>query len=357
MADYDINYDDKRFKAVESEKSAALKEYGKVYDNMISNSDKHYDKQIEASKQWADTQTKLQNEQTNFAIQEIEQQKEQAKKDYIDEQSGAYTDWQRQSNEYGANAEKEAQMGMSNTGYSESSQVSMYNTYQNRVMTARESYNRAIQDFNNGITEARLQNNSALAEIRYKALQQQLEFSLQGFQYKNQLLLDKANQKLTIENNYYNRYQDVLNQINTENAMAEQIRQYNASLAEEQRQFNYYNKLGEFANPSGGSGGGVGSSGSRRTYNSSIKKVPTTSVGSNEYVAKEKSSSNSSNSSSTLPKATAKSVLNLGGPYSASNVAQKVAAGAVESYKNKKNETVFKRSSPTSKLLFSKYRF
>ena len=51
MADYDINYDDKRFKTVESEKSAALKEHEKLYDGMISNSDKFYDKQIEASKQ------------------------------------------------------------------------------------------------------------------------------------------------------------------------------------------------------------------------------------------------------------------------------------------------------------------
>lgn len=260
---YDINYDDKRFKTVESDKTAALRANEKLYDGMVSNSDKFYDEQIKASKDWADTQTKLQNERTDFTIEKIEQEKKEAKKDYLDEQSGAYTDWQKQSDKYGVRAEQIADKGMQNTGYSESSQVSMYNTYQNRVMTARESYTRAVQDFNNGITEARLQNNSALAEIRFNALKQQLELSLQGFQAKNQLLLDKANQKLQIEDSYYNRYQDVLNQINTENSLAEQIRQYNESMALEREQWEW--QKSNFKRSSGGGGG------SSRSYASSSK--------------------------------------------------------------------------------------
>ena len=149
---YDINYDDSRFKAVESQKTAALNEVDKTYSEMLSQSDKYYQAQIDASKQWADKQTQLQNEKTDFAIKEIEQQKAQAQKDYTREQSGAYVDWQKQSNEYGANAEEMASAGLANTGFSESSQVSMYNTYQNRVATARESYNLAVQNFNNSIT-------------------------------------------------------------------------------------------------------------------------------------------------------------------------------------------------------------
>ena len=128
-------------------------------------------------------------------------------------------------------------------------------------------------NYDNSITEARLQNNSLLAEIAYNALQQQLELSLQGFQYKNQLILDKTAKKLEVDQMYDNRYQNVLAQINHENAMAEQIRQYNESkelerekLAEQIRQFNVsfaedqrqfdetmaYNKT----KSAGGSGGG-----------------------------------------------------------------------------------------------------
>lgn len=235
---YDVNYEDERFAQVESDKEQALTEMEQTYAGMIQDTDKHYQQQIDASKQWAEQQSRLQQEQNDFAVEQIEQQKEQAKKGYLKEQSGAYADWRKQSNQYGPEAEKMASSGLANTGYSESAQVSMYNTYQNRVASARESYNTAVQNYNNAITEARLQNNAALAEIAYEALQTQLELSLQSFQYKNQLLLDKANQKTAIENTYYSRYQDVLSQINSENALAEQIRQYNEQMAEEKRQYD-----------------------------------------------------------------------------------------------------------------------
>ena len=238
MASYDINYNDERFTKVESEKNAAIKESDQMYNQMINDSSQYFDKQIEAAEQWGETQKQNQQAQTDFAIEQIEQQKDQAHKDYLKEQSGAYVDWQKQSNDYGSNAEQMADSGLAHTGYSESSKVSTYNTYQNRVATAREVYNRAVLNYDNAIKDARLQNNSVLAEIAYNTLQKSLELGLQGFQYKNQLVLEKANVKREIDNTYYGRYQNVLAQINTENAMAEQIRQYNESLAEQKRQYN-----------------------------------------------------------------------------------------------------------------------
>lgn len=242
---YDINYKDERFQQVETDKQQALTELENTYGGMINNSDKYYQEQIDASKNWAAEQQKNQQAQTDFAIEQIEQQKDQATKDYTKEQSGAYVDWQKESNKYGANAEELAAGGLVNTGYGESSQVRMYNTYQNRVATARESYNLAIMNYNNSIKDAQLQNNSLLAEIAYNALQQQLELSLQGFQYKNQLLLEQANKKTELDSIYHQRYQDVLDQINKENALAEEVRQYNQNYQlqvqaqqEEIRQFN-----------------------------------------------------------------------------------------------------------------------
>ena len=321
---YDINYDDQRFKDVESEKKSAISENEQLYSGMIKDSDGYYQAQIDAAKDWEKKQTQLQNEQTDFAIEQINQQKDQAKKDYTKEQSGAYVDWQKQSDKQGVRAEQIADMGMQNTGYSESAQVSMYNTYQNRVMTARESYNNAVLNYNNAIKDARLQNSSALAEIAYKALQQQLELSLQGFQYKNQLLLDKANQKLTIEDSYYNRYQDVLNQINTENALAEQIRQFNESLAEERRQFD-----ANFNRSSGGGGG------SRRSSD-----VGGPGSGDDGLLL-----DNSGAHPDALPADTAKSLLSLGkGPIS-------------EEYANKlvqSGEVTVAQSTSTGNPIFSK---
>lgn len=231
------NYNDERFAKVEGDRQQALSELEQTYAGMIGSSDQFYTAQIDASKQWADKQSALQQEQTDFTIEQIEQQKDQAQKDYTKEQSGAYVDWKKQSGAYGANAEGMAAAGLAGSGFSESSQVSMYNTYQNRVAMARETFNKAILTFNNNIKEARLQNNAALAEIYFQAHKQQLELSLQGFQYKNQLLLDQAARKTELENTYYGRYMDVLNQINTENAMSEEIRQFNKNYEFQVQQF------------------------------------------------------------------------------------------------------------------------
>lgn len=231
-----VNYDDERFQQVEADKKVAMDDLNNTYNGMLGQSDQYYQAQIDASKEWAEKQQELQNQNTQHTVDVINQQKEQAQKDYSKEQSGAYVDWQKQSNKYGVNAEQQAMQGLNNTGYSESSQVSMYNQYQSRVATARESFNKAVLNYDNSIKEAQLTNNAKLAEIAYQAQQMQLELSLQGFQYKNQLLLDQINKKQELDNTYYSRYQDVLNQINTENSMAEQIRQYNESLALQKQQ-------------------------------------------------------------------------------------------------------------------------
>lgn len=233
---YEIDYNDPKFQQVETQKQAALDQMNNTYNDMVGQTDQYYQQQIDASKQWAEQQQQIQQENTDFLIEKTEQEKAQAGKDYTKEQSGAYVDWQKQSNKYGAEAEQMAASGLTNTGFSESSQVSMYNAYQNRVATARESYNTAVLNYNNAIKEAQLQNNAKLAEIAYQALQTQLELSLEGFQYKNQLLIEQANKQQEIDNTYHDRYLAVLNQMNTENALAEEVRQYNESMALQREQ-------------------------------------------------------------------------------------------------------------------------
>ena len=276
MDNYKINYEDERFKNVEQEQQNRLNEVNNTYDAMINQSNDFYQRQIDAAKDYATTQQDLQNQQTELAVNEINQAKEKAQKDYLKEQKGAYADWQKQSNKYGANAEQMAASGLGYTGYSESSQVAMYNQYQNRVSNAKESYNLAVQNYDNKIAEARLANNSRLAEIAYSALQQELELSLAGFQYKNTLILDKVNTQQEINNIYYNRWQNVLDQMNTENALAEQIRQYNEKMAYQrerdaiedkqwEKQYNLSKK--SYSGRSSGGGGGIKLSGSSKTSN------------------------------------------------------------------------------------------
>ena len=107
-----------------------------------------------------------------------------------------------------------AMQGMTNTGYSESSQVRMYNAYQNRVATAREAYGRAVLNYDNAIKEATLQNNSILAQIAYEAFVEQTQLALDGLQYKNSIIQNKFDNEMTIKSFYSDEYQKVLDQLN-----------------------------------------------------------------------------------------------------------------------------------------------
>ena len=229
---------DYRLTNVTTEKTNALNQMNNTYNNMINNSQQYYDNLINNSKDWTNKQQAIQQANTNWAVDKINQQKEQAEKDYIKEQKGAYTDYQKAIDEYGVNAEQRASTGMNNSGYTETAQMMAFNSYQNRYASAKEDYNNAVLNYNNGIKDAMLQNSSSLAQIAYEGLQNQLELALQGFQYKNELLQTQFNNKMSIESLYETKYNNVLNQINEENRLAEERRQFNAQLAENRRQFN-----------------------------------------------------------------------------------------------------------------------
>lgn len=231
-----INYNDSRFTELEKDKQDALNQSNTMYDSLINQSQGYYDNLIKQSKEYADKQAAIQNQQTEFAIDKIEQQKDKAAKDYTKEQKGAYQDYMKQSNAYGSNMQAAGQKGLGGSGWSETIQAGFYNTYQNRYAQARENYNTIVMNYDNNIKEAQLQNSSALLEIYNKAQQEQLELALQNFTVIKDLSLGKQNQYLAIDSEYNDRWRQVEAQINTENALAEEIRQYNLSLAEQKRQ-------------------------------------------------------------------------------------------------------------------------
>ena len=264
-----VNLNDKRFTEVENAKKDTLNKVNTTYDSMINQTDSQYNELIQANKDYATKQQEIQQQNTNFAIEQINQQKDKAERDYTKEQTAAYTDYQKATDQYGVAAEQQALGGLQNSGYAESSKIQAFTSYQNRYATAREVYNNAVLSYDNAIKDAQLKNNAQLAEIAFKSLQTQLEYALQGFQYKNQLLQTKLNTQLEVDNEYNNRYQQVLSQINTENALAEQIRQYNESMALERQQFAWQKAQ---ASSSGGSGGGSSSSLKNGSSSSSSKK-------------------------------------------------------------------------------------
>ena len=191
-----------------------------------------------------------QNEQTEFAIDQIKQQKEEAHKDYLKEQSASYADYQKQTAKHGVNAEKMASQGLQNSGYSESSMVSMYNQYQARVTVAREAYVKIAADFDNKMTAARLQNNAQIAQIALEAMQKRLEVLMQFTMYGNELLTAMASQQAAIQQQNFSNYLSVYNQLMQES-------QFNENLAFQREQFNWQKE--QAGAKSSGSGGGSGS--------------------------------------------------------------------------------------------------
>ena len=282
MAQYEEYYDKSHLTAVDNEKTEALSNLEKTYGDMISSSDTYYDKQIQASKDWADKQTEIQNQQLAFTEEKVEQQRAQAQKDYIKEQSGAYVDWQKQSNQYGVEAEKMAAQGLKDTGYSETSQIGMYTAYQNRVATAREAFVQATLNYDNAIKEARLQNSATLAEIAYQSYQQQLELSLQGFQYKNALISELTDKKLQTQQYYSSEYQRILDQLNQQNALAEEARQFDAEIAQAQAELEWEKEQAKKQNSGSITGGN--SSSKYGTVNKSTGEIEAKSNSSNLVV-------------------------------------------------------------------------
>lgn len=192
-----VNYKTQLDQLDEQEK-AALAENEQFYKDQAAASDAAYDREIAGVADWKTQQEGFQNEQNSFELQKIEQQQEQAQQDYEKEQRAAYTDWQKQSAQHGVAAEQMAAAGMTGSGYAESSKVQMYTAYQRRLVAAKESMDRLTISFNNAMEEARLQNNSALAQIAFDAFEKESKLIMAKLGAREDILADQKKEAETI---------------------------------------------------------------------------------------------------------------------------------------------------------------
>lgn len=154
----------------------------------------------------------LQNEQINANTQqilsEIERQKGYAQQEFNKEARGAYQDYQKLVNPYGVQAENVFSNGLGNSGYSETSKLNAYNTYQNRFATARESTDRLMEDFNNQMTQAQLEGNREKAQIALNKLQTQMDNLWNQLNFDSSLTQNKVNYNQWLEQFNYQKQQD-----------------------------------------------------------------------------------------------------------------------------------------------------
>lgn len=155
---------------------------------------------------------KIQNEQINANTQqtlaEIERQRGYTQQDFNKEARGAYQDYQKLINPYGVQAENVFSSGLGNSGYSETSKLNAYNTYQNRYATARESTDRLMEDFNNQMTEAQLEGNREKAQVALNKLQTQMDNLWQQLSAESSLTQNKVNYNQWLDEFNYQKQQD-----------------------------------------------------------------------------------------------------------------------------------------------------
>lgn len=154
----------------------------------------------------------IQNEQINANTQqtlaEIERQRGYSQQDFNKEAKGAYQDYQKLINPYGVQAENIFSNGLGNSGYSETSKLNAYNTYQNRYATAKESTDRLMEDFNNQMTQAQLEGNREKAQVALTKLQNQMDNLWQQMSIDMDIVGKKVNYNQWLDEFNYQKQQD-----------------------------------------------------------------------------------------------------------------------------------------------------
>lgn len=254
-----------------TEKQNAINDYETNYQNQLNEYNTLQEQQQNYIDTWAATQKEQQQKQTDYNIGLIEQNKKEAAEETQKQTQDAYVDYMKQTNQYGGALENLAARGLATQGYSESSVVAMYNTYQNRVATANAALTKANTEYDNQIQQALLTNDAALAEFALEQMKQSYQLALDGFDFRNNLYNQRLSYMQDIEDTYYNRglqlqslqntyagelgkikqYQDEIQMEREKRELARQ--QWEREFAEQQRQFNA--QMSYKNSTSGGSGG------------------------------------------------------------------------------------------------------
>ncbi len=187
---------------------------------------------------------KIQNDQidanTQQTLAEIERQRGYTKKDFNKEAQGAYQDYQKLVNPYGVQAENIFSNGLGNSGYSETSKLNAYNTYQNRYATAKESTDRLMEDFNNQMTQAQLEGNKEKAQVALSKLQTQMDNLWQQLNFDSSLTQNKVNYNQWLDEFNYQKQQDeIANQLARDQLDLQRQSLYSKSSSSD----DYYGKL------------------------------------------------------------------------------------------------------------------
>ena len=230
--------DDERLAKINQEKQNAINASNATYNQMLQDNQNLYNQQNEYANTYEKTQNETLDKQLAYQEGLIEQQKEIARENKEIEDKKAKNDYSSFINPYGYQAESEAINGFTNSGVSETAKLGGWNTYQNRLASANKAMQDAFTQYDNDMNEARMNNDVQKAQNALAKLQMQLGFAESFYTNKTNIPQNQLSNNQALDSEYNSRYNTTYNQILEEQARAEAIRQWEAEMAEQQRQYN-----------------------------------------------------------------------------------------------------------------------
>ena len=145
--------------------------------------------------QQQDQQNRIIDISTQQAIDELERNKQKTDQELLKTNRALYTDYQKQINPYGVNAERLAEQGLANSGLAETTKANYYNTYQTARTEATNNANTIKADFDADIVKARQNGDIQKAQSALELYKQKiadlsnfynLRFNVDQFNYQKQ---------------------------------------------------------------------------------------------------------------------------------------------------------------------------
>lgn len=168
------------------------------------------------------------NKQTQMNVDALEKNKAEVDQQADKVNQGLYTEYKKATNPYGVNAEQLYAKGLGNSGYAETTQTNLYNTYQKNVTDTVNNAQKLKADFDFQISQARQNGDITLAQN-----------ALQIYMQKMQLLTQEYELRNNREQYLYQKEQDALQQSNWEKEYAYQQERDAVSDNQWQQSFDY----------------------------------------------------------------------------------------------------------------------
>ena len=177
-------------------------------------------------------QSQLINQQTQMQVDELNREKEKLDRETNKTTQGLYASWQKQANQYGAEAEQLAQRGLANSGYAETTQTSLFNSYQKNVTETLNNSRDLKSDYDFKIAQARQSGSVQQAQAALDLYSQKIQLLTQNYELRQ-------NREQYLYQKQYQQERDRVSDQQWQKTFDQQVRQNEIENQWKQKSFDY----------------------------------------------------------------------------------------------------------------------